>query len=520
MGFWDMPDSKQQEPMMERHNFQLKESWLPFNMHRWFSTKPKPTDVQDDVNQGEILELFLRNQINFSPLMPALAIAFAILASAWVPGQLVFTWVIAALVCHVAQHYLFSRYFLKKRDSIEQSQWMGMISITELLQGFVWIMPLFLFWDNANQMQQTFLFAGMMAVTAVRMLTLTGFTPMLATGTGVISVAVVGRSISAEEPILYALAGLIIMLEVFFLIVSRQLQQTSRERLIFRSQKDKLIEELRTEKDRAEQERRKADNANQAKSAFLANMSHELRTPLNAILGFSEVLEAELFGPLSNKTYKDYAGDIHNSGRYLLTLINDILDLSRIEAGRHEVSEEPTQVAECLDYARHMLSSKASEKAIDVAIDTAPNLPKLMCDFRALNQIAINLLTNAIKFTPDSGKVSLSAAVNPDGRMAVTISDNGPGIPIAEKEALMAAFVRGAQATKQAIEGAGLGLPIVRGLVEIHGGEMVINSEAGKGTEVICYFPAGRVLSGPRGEAIASKAVKTDTQRKLISLTG
>jgi two-component system, cell cycle sensor histidine kinase PleC len=204
----------------------------------------------------------------------------------------------------------------------------------------------------------------------------------------------------------------------------------------------------------------------------------------------------------------------------LLTLINDILDLSRIEAGRQEIADEPTQVSECMEYARHMLAARASEKNVTVIAETAPGFPKLMCDFRALNQIAINLLTNAIKFTPEGGKVSMTARVNPDGRMAFVVSDNGPGIPKAEQEALMTAFSRGAHATKQAIEGAGLGLPIVRGLLEVHGGSMVIDSEPGKGTDVICYFPASRVLSGPRGEAIGSKAVKTETQRRLISITG
>jgi two-component system, cell cycle sensor histidine kinase PleC len=344
--------------------------------------------------------------------------------------------------------------------------------------------------------------------------------PVLLAGTGVIGLGLAVRCVFEHNVVAYSLAGLIIMLEVFFLFVSRQLQETAKDRLKFRSEKDALIEELRQEKQRAEDERCKAEDANRAKSAFLANMSHELRTPLNAILGFSEVLENELFGPMQNIKYKNYAGDIHDSGRYLLTLINDILDLSRIEAGRHELMEEPTHLRECMDHASNMLAARAKEKSIRVRVDVAANLPKLLCDYRAMNQIAINLLTNAVKFTPNGGDVVMSAQVQPDGRMNLTVSDNGPGIPLSEQQQLLHAFSRGTQATKLAIEGAGLGLPIVKGLMDVHGGRLEISSEPGNGTAVICSFPSARVLSGPRGEAISSAAVKTETQRKLIAITG
>ena len=147
---------------------------------------------------------------------------------------------------------------------------------------------------------------------------------------------------------------------------------------------------------------------------------------------------------MQNSAYKEYAGDIHDSGRYLLTLINDILDLSRIEAGRRDISEEPTTVRDCMDHARNMLVARATEKTLTITIDTPANLPKLLCDYRAVNQIAINLMTNAVKFTPDNGKVSMTARIMPDGRMAVIVSDNGPGIPKAEQQQLLHAFEHGA----------------------------------------------------------------------------
>ena len=513
---------------LNRHNFHVSDV---FGLRQTLGFAAKPETPTPDTTkekiietaniwQSELLELFLRNQLNLAPIMPLLSILLAMTALAWVPTTIVMTWLVGTLGCHMVQLYLCGRYFNRQRSRDEQRDWVGMISASELFQGTFWVLPMFFFWQSADDMQKTFLVAATMAVSAVRLLVVSNFMPILVAGTGVMSIGVALRCVSEGGMVYYALACLIIMLEVFFLFVSRQLQETARDRLIFRAQKDILIAELQQERDRAELEKQKAEDANRAKSSFLANMSHELRTPLNAILGFSEVLERELFGPMTNAAYKDYAGDIHSSGRYLLGLINDILDLSRIEAGRRDILEEPVVLADSMNHARHLLAAKASEKSIKIELDVSPQLPKLMCDSRALNQIAINLLANAVKFSPVGGKITLAGQVQSDGRMGFSVQDHGPGIPQHEQQRAMAAFARGAYATKQAIDGAGLGLPIVKGLMDVHGGYFEIHSEMGKGTKVVCLFPAARVLSGPRGETLASSAVRTDTQRKLMAITG
>ncbi len=247
-------------------------------------------------------------------------------------------------------------------------------------------------------------------------------------------------------------------------------------------------------------------------------MSHELRTPLNAIMGFSEVLKREMFGPISVPAYKNYADDIHHSGHYLLALINDILDLSRIEAGRREVQDEPLSVLVAVEEVNHLLLLKAAEKKIDVEVHVPDNLPKLMADKRALNQILINLLSNAIKFTPCGGKVNVQSGRTADGGLYISVHDNGPGIPPHEIEAALSAFSRGSLATKKAIDGAGLGLPIVKGLIEAHGGSVTIESARDAGTRAMVTFPENRVLSGPRGEVLAAPSI-AESQRKLIAIT-
>jgi two-component system, cell cycle sensor histidine kinase PleC len=469
--------------------------------------------------QRDLLEMFLRNQWQLAPAMPMLAVLFGITAMTWVPIATALSWLIAALGCNAIQLYLCRLYFQQPRSDQEQRDWIGMLSASELLLGACWVIPLFLFWPKVNTLEGEFIIATIMVVSAARFLLVSNFMPVLVAGTCIMTVGVAYRCTVETGPIFVAMAGLIITLEAFFLFIARQLQSTARDMIIFRNQKDVLIAELQQERDKADVERKKAETANIAKSSFLANMSHELRTPLNAILGFSEVLEREMFGPLQNATYKDYAGDIHNSGQYLLGLINDILDISRIEAGRRDVREEPFSLIDAMDNAAHLTAIAAKEKGITVSFDVLPGTPKIMCDIRAINQVAINLLNNGIKFTPNGGLVTMFAQPTSQGTVEFRIKDNGPGIPADEIAQSLAAFSRGSLATKKAIDGAGLGLSIVKGIMELHGGSIEIKSEIGRGTEVICTFPAKRILSGPRGEIMAGPGIQSDSHRQLISLT-
>jgi two-component system cell cycle sensor histidine kinase PleC len=469
--------------------------------------------------QRDLLEQFLRNQLKLAPTMPLIALVLSLTASMWCGFATVSPWLFGVTGCNLIQLYLCKLYFKVDRSRDEQREWIGIMAASELMQGMFWVLPLFLFWPGSNSQQGTFLVAAIMAVNALRFLIVSNFMPVLVAGTGIMTIGVALRCIAEFDVVYASLGSMLITLEVFFLFVARQLQETARDMLIYRNQKDLLIRELRQAKDSAEQERTKAEKANAAKSTFLANMSHELRTPLNAILGFSEILQRELFGPLANTAYKDYAGDINNSGRYLLGLINDILDISRIEAGRREIAEEPLNLMEPIEHAQHLLDIHAMEKGISVSLDIADGLPKVVADERAVRQVMINLLTNAIKFTHKGGKVILGASRLPDGSVQISVKDNGPGIPAEEVKQALSAFTRGRLATTKAIDGAGLGLSIVKGIMRLHGGSVDIDSTLGEGTNVMCNFPARRVLSGPRIALQGELARESETQRRLIKLT-
>ena len=501
---------------LERHNFLDDAAGNPPPV-----AEPAAWERTDNIPwQRDLLVLFLRNQLRVAPAMPILALLLSLTCMQWVPWYVSVGWLLAAFACQAIQLYLCHDYFRKKRSHDEQRDWISMLSAAELLTGVCWSLPLFLFWNTAGSMQQIYLVASVMAVIAVRLLIVNNFMPVLVAGTGVLTIGVALRCVSEAEPIYLALGGTIIALEAFFLLVARNLQETARDMLIFKAQKDSLIEDLKRAKVQAEEEKTKAEDASKAKSAFLATMSHELRTPLNAIMGFSEILKREMFGPMSVPVYKNYADDIHHSGHYLLALINDILDLSRIEAGRRDLQEEPMSVLMAVEDANHLLLMRASGKSIDVRCHVAESLPKLMADRRAVSQIMINLLSNAIKFTPDGGVVDIRAQRSADGGLAISVADNGPGIPAHEIDIALGAFSRGSFATKKAIDGAGLGLPIVKGLMEVHGGGVQISTTPGGGTNVTVTFPARRVLDGPRGEVMAAPTVSSESQRKLIAITG
>jgi signal transduction histidine kinase len=241
--------------------------------------------------------------------------------------------------------------------------------------------------------------------------------------------------------------------------------------------------------------KQQAELANEMKSKFLANMSHELRTPLNSILGFTEMMERGLFGPIGNERYSDYLATIRQSGTHLLTLINNLLDLSKIEAGREELHEEDLDVAALLEAAAHAEEPTAKERGLTLICQTRNAPEGLRGDRVKLDQIILNLLSNAIKFTPEGGRVTLAARQTETGACEIRVSDTGCGMDETEIPRAMSAFAQiRAPYLRARDRGTGLGLPIARSLVALHGGQLSVSSRRGVGTEVIVLLPVERVI--------------------------
>ena len=247
--------------------------------------------------------------------------------------------------------------------------------------------------------------------------------------------------------------------------------------------------DLRRTRDELAAARDAAVNANRTKTQFFANMSHELRTPLNAILGFSELLALEVFA----SRREEYAHLIHNAGTHLLSLVNDLLDLSRIEAGKLELRLEPLDLSALMDECAETIAVRARKRGLKLVQNIEVELPHIEADTRAIRQIVLNLLTNAVKFSRPNGVIELFARATPEGMVAFGVRDEGVGIAKDEQAHVFERFAQ-ARESKSAEKGSGLGLPIVRGLVEAHGGRVEMRSRLNLGTTVTVTLPALRVI--------------------------
>ena len=261
-----------------------------------------------------------------------------------------------------------------------------------------------------------------------------------------------------------------------------------------------------TERERVEADLRRAKDeaelASRSKTEFLANMSHELRTPLNAIIGFSDVLAGQIFGALGDQRYQDYARDIRDSGFHLLNLINDVLDVSKIEFGKVELAEEEIEISPVVDSCVRLMRERAHVAEVRLETDLATDLPAVRADRRRLKQILINLLSNAVKFTPAGGRVTVAASEE-DGWLRLTVSDTGIGIAPEDLETALRPFGQIDSRLARKYQGTGLGLPLTKTMAELHGGRLELQSIPGRGTTAVVLLPPQRVLRRTRAAAPA-----------------
>ncbi|MFV0298799.1 MAG: sensor histidine kinase [Hyphomicrobiaceae bacterium] len=442
----------------------------------------------------ELLSMFVRNELGAIATIQLLAVLFALASMFWAPIGEAIAWLLLVIFAKVSLLELCRRFLAAPRSDVDVKLWTRRLMLAEAVGGFVWAGFALVGYGTTDPASHVFIFASLIVVLAIRMTFASSVMPILYVGTTPMTIAVVTRLVVLGDPFYWAMASMAVGVHVYFIFLAKGLNSTALAMLEFRGEKDALIAELEKEKAISDEARRRAEGANVAKSRFLATMSHELRTPLNAILGFSEVMHSEMLGPLDNPKYKDYANSIHTSGRHLLELINEILDLSRIEAGRYELHEEPARLINIAEDCYGLLKLRAESKGLKFDFDFDDALPQIWVDERAIRQVCLNLLSNALKFTPKGGVITVSVRQGAGGSQVLSVKDSGPGIPADEIPKVLQAFGQGSLAHQTAEGGTGLGLPIVQSLVELHGGQFELKSELRKGTEAIVHLPSKRVL--------------------------
>jgi two-component system cell cycle sensor histidine kinase PleC len=443
----------------------------------------------------ELIRLFGQQQISAVPLEVVLLGSITAIAAFWIDPATIIRWVVIVLI-GLAMMVATSRRLLTAPLDTPQKvkSWRWCLVLAQTLMGACWSLVVGDLLAIDLDLARLFLLFVVIMVTAVTAMLAETIPIAVICGLLPISIRLAALALAGNSMPDVALAVMAAGAQLFFLLFSTRLHETTLTRLRLRAEKEALLLEVQEAKANSDEARRRAEEANVAKSHFLATMSHELRTPLNAILGFSEVMKGEVFGPHTNPAYRDYANDIHSSGHHLLTLINEILDLSRIEAGRYDLREEALSISHIIDDATHMLALRMKAKNQTVHAKIEENLPRLWADERATRQIVLNLLSNAIKFTPPGGEIWIKAGWTAGSGQYISIKDTGPGIPENEIPLVLSSFGRGSLAIKTAEQGSGLGLPIVKGLIDLHGGTFTLKSKPREGTEVIVTFPPERVM--------------------------
>jgi len=407
---------------------------------------------------------------------------------------LIFVGIVAA--ASLTSHILLRRFDMHQKE-LESPQaslhWFGRFLLLQILTSTAWGLGPWLLWDagagRGDLANHVFLGLAALSVMSRFLINRAGHFEFFVASFMPIAALLFARYVFAFTAVDVALALLVGAYAIQLLIDGNQMSRRMDQDTQLGFANEDMARELEEARDEALKKRFEAEAANASKTAFLANMSHELRTPLNAILGFSEIIARECLGPVGSPRYKEYAGDIHNSGAHLLSLINDLLDVAKIEAGRMEI--EPTEIdtQAALDGALKFVGVRARERNQTLTFDVDPAAATIFADERALKQIVINLVSNSVKFTPLGGRIQVSARCNANGDFELMVQDNGPGIPREKIDRIFQPFSQLDNRYDRQAGGTGLGLALVRGLADLHGGRAWIESEEGQGTRVFVVLP-------------------------------
>jgi two-component system cell cycle sensor histidine kinase PleC len=442
----------------------------------------------------ELLRQYAQTRVSASYVVMLLVVATGLLFGFWMRPFSAATWTCGMLCVHAAIVRHCGRFLAEPPSLTSTRKWRTRFVLLDLCYGLYWT-AILVHPADLDIVSHTVMMFLMLLVIAVSSMLAASLPIAALAATAPVTVAIALNFILAGRFDNYVLAMLALAAEGYFALLARRLHSTTLATLEARAEKDALIGELEQAKAISDEARHRAEAANVAKSRFLAQMSHELRTPLNAILGFSEVMKSEIFGAHGVAVYKEYSSDIHSSGVHLLNLINEILDLSRIEAGRYELNEEAVALVHVVADCHHLLKLRASTRGITIHEVFEQGMPRIWGDERAIRQIVLNLLSNSIKFTPQGGEIWLKAGWTASGGQYLSVKDNGSGIAEDEIPIVLASFGQGSNSIKSAEQGAGLGLPIAKSLIDLHGGTFTLKSKLRIGTEVIITFPPERVMS-------------------------
>jgi two-component system cell cycle sensor histidine kinase PleC len=466
----------------------------------------------------ERLRTYASNHVNAIWSFPLFIIIVALVSSEWLGIMVAGYWAVFALFSFGVLYTVCKRYLATAEEEIVRNRWRKLFLAGQVLVSLSWS-SIALYQCYSCNIDNTFMiiqFSMILVLQAVTMMLAYGFGASLLITSAPPTILLSLRLILTYDPANMVMGGIIICSQVFFYLVADRYRFSILLDLAHRAERENLIAELETAKAISEEARRRAEEANMAKSRFLATMSHELRTPLNAILGFSEVMQQEVLGPLGNETYKGYVTDIHSSGTHLLNVINEILDLSRIEAGRQELREEALRLSHIVEDAKHMVELKAKTKRVSMQLHAEENMPLIWADEKAVRQIALNLLSNALKFTPQGGQITINVGWTSTGGQYFSIKDTGPGIPEDEIPIVLSSFGQGSIAIKSAEQGTGLGLPIVQALMHMHDGKFSLKSKLREGTLVTASFPRSRVLEIMEKSEISDKPMREKSMARMM----